>query len=139
MAHPRMFSDDDPWLAEVRAVCLSFPESAEVEAWGRPTFRAGKMFCVYSGTDDHPNAIILQADDDERPALLEDHRFFLAPYWRAAPWISFDLDAAPLDWQEVGELIDASYRRVALKRMVKSLEERGPCRWDDVVAASMGR
>ncbi len=43
------------------------------------------MFCVYSGTDEHANAIILQADDDERPALLEDPRFFLAPYWRGAP------------------------------------------------------
>jgi hypothetical protein len=139
MAHPRMYRDDDPWLAEIRTLCLSFPEAAEVEAWGRPTFRAGKMFCVYSGTDEHPNAIILQADDDERPALLEDQRFFLAPYWRTAPWISFDLAAAPLDWQEVGELVDTSFRRVALKRIVRQLDERGPCRWDDIVAANMGR
>ena len=79
MAHPRMYNDDDPHLAEVRALCLSFPEAVEVEAWGRPTFRAGKMFCVYSGTDEHPNAILLQADEDERPALLEDDRFYLAP------------------------------------------------------------
>src|SRR5215216_5970074 len=42
VAHPRMYSDDDPYLAELRDLCLSFPESCEVEAWGRPTFRAGK-------------------------------------------------------------------------------------------------
>ena len=88
-----MYNDDDPHLADVRRLCLALPESVEIEAWGRPTFRAGKMFCVYSGTDEHPNAIILQADDDERPALLEDPRFFLAPYRRGAPWISHDLDA----------------------------------------------
>jgi hypothetical protein len=37
-----MYSDDDPYLAQLRDVCLAFPESCEVEAWGRPTFRAGK-------------------------------------------------------------------------------------------------
>lgn len=66
-------------------------------------------------------------------------RFFLAPYWRTAPWISLDLNAATLDWQEVGELIDTSFRRVALKRMVKQLDERGPGRWDEIVATNMGR
>ena len=42
MAHSRMYDDNDPYLTELREVCLTFPESAEVEAWGRPTFRAGK-------------------------------------------------------------------------------------------------
>ena len=55
MAHPRMYHDDDPYLSELRAVCLALPESAEVEAWGRPTFRAGKkMFAVFEGNQDHP-------------------------------------------------------------------------------------
>ena len=45
-----MYSDDDPYLAQLRDVCLAFPESCEVEAWGRPTFRAGrKLFAVLSG------------------------------------------------------------------------------------------
>lgn len=95
---------------------------------GTPDVRAGKIFCVYSGTDEHPNSILLQADDDERPALLQDDRFYLAPYYRTAPWIAFDLDATPLDWREIGELVETSYRRVALKRMVKILDERGPSR-----------
>jgi hypothetical protein len=118
-----MYDDDDPRLAGVRRLCLSFPEAAEVEAWGRPTFRAGKIFCVYSGTDEHPWSIIVQADEDERPALLQDDRFFLAPYWRNAPWISFDLTAAPVDWDEVSELIETSYRRVAPKRLVIVLDD----------------
>jgi hypothetical protein len=124
MAHPRMYSDDDPYLAEVRELCLSFPEAVEVEAWGRPTFRAGNMFCVFSGTDEHRSSLLLQADDEERPALLQDPRFYLAPYYRNAPWVAFDLDAAPLDWTEVRELVETSYRRVALKRMLKALDAR---------------
>ena len=134
VAHPGMYADDDPWLAEVRAMCLSFPDAAEVEAWGRPAFRAGKIFCVYSGIAERPHGLFFQADDDERPALLEDDRFYLAPYYRDAPWVAFDLGAAPIDWQEVGELVDASYRRVAPKRMVKALDERGARHWDHIVA-----
>lgn len=122
MAHPRMYRDDDPHLAEVRAMCLAFPEATEVEAWGRPTFRAGKIFCVYSGVEARPYGLLFQTDDDERPALLQDDRFYLAPYYRNAPWVAFDLESGPLDWDELGELIETSYRRVALKRMVKALD-----------------
>lgn len=117
-----MYRDDDPYLADVRRLCLTLPEATEVEAWGRPTFRAGKIFCIFSGTDDHPFGLILQADDDERPALLEDPRFYLAPYYRNAPWIALDLEAARPDWDEIGELIETSYRRVALKRMIAELD-----------------
>ena len=38
MAHARMYSDDDPYRARLRDVSLTFPESCQVEAWGRPTF-----------------------------------------------------------------------------------------------------
>jgi hypothetical protein len=35
-------------LKQVRSICLTLPESAEVEAWGHPTFRAGKkMFAAF--------------------------------------------------------------------------------------------
>jgi hypothetical protein len=40
--------------------------------------------------------------------------------------VAFDLDAAPIDWVELSELIDTSYRRVAHKRMIKALDGRGP-------------
>lgn len=39
MSHPRMYSDDDPYLADLRELCLAFPEAVEVEAWGWPSFR----------------------------------------------------------------------------------------------------
>ncbi|GAB3678477.1 MmcQ/YjbR family DNA-binding protein [Angustibacter aerolatus] len=124
MAHPRMFTDDDPHLDVVRRVCLALPEAAEVEAWGRPTFRAGsrgKIFAVFSGVDEHPWSLILRADPDERPALLQDPRCFLAPHYRTAPWLSLDLDAAPLDETELRELVETSYRSVALQRQLRQL------------------
>jgi predicted DNA-binding protein (MmcQ/YjbR family) len=126
MAHPRMYRDDDPYLSELRAVCLAFPEACEVEAWGRPTFRAGKkIFAVFSGVEDRPWAVIFKPDPDDRRALLEDARFYSPPYFGPSGWLALDLDAANVDWAEVGELVDASYRQVALKRMLKVLDEQG--------------
>jgi hypothetical protein len=94
-----------------------------VEAWGRPTFRAGKkLFAVFTGTDEHPWAVNFIPEADERPALLDDPRFFVPPYFGPSGWLALDLTAAPVDWQEVAELMEGSYRQVALKRMLKALD-----------------
>ena len=120
MAHPRMYNDDDPYLTELREVCLAFPEAVEVEAWGRPTFRAGKkMFAVFEGNDEHPFAVIFKPDD--RIGLLGDPRIYVPPYFGPGGWLALDFTVADVDWAEVGELMDASYRQVALKRMLKAL------------------
>ena len=126
MAHPRMYRDDDPYLTELREICLAFPEACEVEAWGRPTFRAGKkIFAVFSGDDDHPYGVVFKPEPDEYPALVEDARIYVPPYFGPGGWLALDLTADKLvDWTEVAELMESSYRQVALKRMVKALEER---------------
>jgi hypothetical protein len=36
--------------------------------------------------------------------------------------VALDLTAAPVDWVEVAELMESSYRQVALKRMLKALD-----------------
>jgi predicted DNA-binding protein (MmcQ/YjbR family) len=123
MAHPRMYQDDDPYLADVRKVFLDFPEAVEVEAWGRPTFRArNKIFGVFSGTDERPWGIIFKPDNDERASLLADERFYSPPYFGPSGWLALDLEGRPVDWDEVRELADASYRQVALKRMLRALD-----------------
>jgi predicted DNA-binding protein (MmcQ/YjbR family) len=121
-----MYSDDDPYLAELRAVCLALPETSEVEAWGRPTFRAGKkLFAVFTGPDEHAFGVVFKPDPDDRLALLADDRFYVPPYFGPSGWLGLAFDAAPVDWDEVAELIDASYRQVALKRMIKALDGSG--------------
>ncbi|MEN3316274.1 MAG: hypothetical protein V7605_2508 [Acidimicrobiaceae bacterium] len=121
-----MYADDDPYLSELRQVCLSLPEAAEVEAWGRPTFRAGKkLFAVFSGHDTHPYGVIFKPEADERPALLEDDRFYIPPYFGPAGWVALDFACAPVDWGEIAELMESSYRQVALKRMLAALDTLG--------------
>lgn len=117
-----MYDDDDPYLSELREICLSFPEATEVEAWGRPTFRAGKIFCLFSGIEARPFGMIIKPDADDRLALVEDERFYAPPYYGPSGWLALDFEAAPVDWGEVRELVDASYRQIALKRQLKALD-----------------
>jgi len=118
-----MYSDDDPYLDLIRRVCLAFPEACEVEAWGRPTFRAGKkIFATFSGDDQHDYALIVKPEPGERDALLGDARFYSPPYFGPSGWVALDLDAAPIDDEEIRELTESSYRQVALKRMLTALD-----------------
>jgi predicted DNA-binding protein (MmcQ/YjbR family) len=118
-----MYDDEDPLLREIRGICLALPESAEVEAWGRPTFRAGKkMFVVCSGDDDHDHALVFKPEPDEYLALDQDDRFHSPPYFGPSGWLALDLTVTEPDWSEVAELAESSYRQVALKRMLKALD-----------------
>jgi hypothetical protein len=47
------------------------------------------------------------------------------PYFGAAGWVALDFTAAEVDWGEVAELIESSYRQVALKRMLRALDPAG--------------
>ena len=125
-----MFSDDDFGLAEVRQIALGFPGAEEKISWGRPVFGAPKMFAVYGGNAksadgmvSFPHALVVKVDDSERKALEQDNRFFLPAYLGPFGWLALDLSAAAVDWDEARELIDASYRQVASKKLIRILDE----------------
>ena len=114
-----MYADDDPYLADLRRVCLALPEAVEVESWGRPTFRAGpkgKMFAVAYGDE-----VYFKPEPEERDALLQDPRCAVPPYYGPSGWLALRL--ADPDWDEVTELVTSSYRLVALKRQIAALGE----------------
>jgi len=48
-------------------------------------------------------------------------RFFVPPYVGPSGWIGIHLDRNP-DWTEIGELMKDSYRLVAPKRLLSSME-----------------
>lgn len=133
MAHPIMFGDHDAGLAELRAIALAFPQAAEKVSWGRPVFCAPKMFAVYGGSAktatagahrQYPHCVLVKVDESDRPALEQDSRFFFPAYLGPFGWLGLDFDAAPVDWTEVTELVDASYRRVASKKTIRQLDQR---------------
>jgi predicted DNA-binding protein (MmcQ/YjbR family) len=133
MPHPIMFRDDDLGLAEVRKICLSFPGAFEKISWGRPVFCAPKMFVMYGGsakTDrrgeylQYPYSILVKVDESDRKALEQDTRFFFPAYMGPFGWLGMDFTARKkVDWSEVRELVDASFRLIASKKLIKQLDE----------------
>lgn len=140
MAHPIMFQEDDALLARVRAIALALPEADEKVSHGRPAFFTQKVFCYFGGSvrSDgewiaHEAAIMVRPDPDDAPALRQDARFWVPAYLGASGWLGIDLDAdvedadtvcVNTDWQEIAELIDASYRVTAPRRLVHELDAR---------------
>lgn len=131
MAHPQMFDDDDPVLARVREIAASFPDSAEKVSHGRPAFFTRKVFAYYGGSVrldgewiQHPRCVVVQPDPEDRLALNEDPRVFVPAYLGPSGWLGVDLDERT-DWDEVAELLDASYRLTAPRRSIARLDAGG--------------
>jgi hypothetical protein len=108
-------------LEQVRSICLALPEGREVEAWGHPTFRAGKKMFAAFGGEGEEMALGLNVGFDRQEELLEDGRFFLTPYAGYRGWVSLRIDEKT-DWSEVKALLIEAYRQVALKRMLRQLD-----------------
>ena len=134
MPHPIMFRDDDPGLAEVRKIALSFPEAFEKVSWGRPVFFVPRRCssCTAAASKpqtkgeyiQYPHSILVKVDDSDRRALEQDKRFFYPAYMGPFGWLGLDLTARKkVDWGEVRELIDASFRMVAPKKLIRLLDE----------------
>lgn len=127
MEHPQVVDPRHPLVERVRAICLALPEAAEVPAWGRPTFRAGergKIFVHVAASMDRPFSIVFKTDPEEHRALEQDPRFFGPRYYDRSRWLAVDLENA--DDQELAELIETSYRQVALKRQIAVLDAARP-------------
>lgn len=117
---------DHPLVARVRALCTPYPEVAEVISHGRCTFRAGKrQFAIVGAAHDDVGAVLFIPDELERPALRERDDVFVPPYEGAYGWLALRVEADAGDWELLAELIDTSYRRVALQRQLRALDSRG--------------
>ena len=133
VAHPQMFDDDDPVLARVKELALALPDAAMKVSHGRPAFFTTKVFAYYGGSQRvdgewvaHDHAVLVLPDEGDRPGLLEDPRAWVPAYLGPSGWLGVDLgpDPAAVDWGEVAELLDASYRLTAPARLVADLDGR---------------
>jgi predicted DNA-binding protein (MmcQ/YjbR family) len=72
----------------------------------------------------YPHSILVKVDASDRKALEQDKRFFYPAYMGPSGWLGLDLTAKKtIDWGEVRELIDASFRLVAPKKLIRQLDE----------------
>ena len=107
-------------LARLREICLPLPECKETLSWGNPTFVAGKkQFAVLDRYHDRW-CIAFVANPETQQALLKRPGFFAAPYGAKYGWVCRDAEGR-IAWKDLESLIVASYKRVAIKRMLAAL------------------
>ncbi|MGN6032527.1 MAG: MmcQ/YjbR family DNA-binding protein [Thermomicrobiales bacterium] len=123
-SHPEI-PVSDAILEPLRAICLRFPEAMEAVAFGKPTFQVRrKNFCMlYLG--ERGIAGFVKAAPGMQEAVIDRDpaRYFRPPYLGGKGWIGCWLEPeADPDWDELADLIDESYRLIAPKRLVQSLD-----------------
>ena len=116
---------------DLRDLCLALPETSETDAFGHPNFKAGKKtFAVFEWYKGRP-LVAFRLDAPDRDVMLMDPDFFDPPYSQGK-WVAFwaDEEWADEKWADrkitkalLADLVMRSYRTVALKRMLKALDD----------------
>ena len=103
---------DDKHLAKLRAICLALPDTTETATWGHPNFRvSNKIFCAYEVFGGELS-MCFKVGKEMQGVFLEDTRFYKTPYVGQHGWVSLKVAAGKVNWKEVKELCEDSYRRV---------------------------
>ncbi len=136
--YPRMLADyvsrpyRADWLLErVRELALALPEAEERDSHGSPGWRtggkSGKFFAYFS--DQHHGsehiALLVKTDGpDELNALVElqPESYFRPQYYGSAGWIGVILNRPEVDWDQVADWLQRSWRAVAPSRLTRLLD-----------------
>jgi predicted DNA-binding protein (MmcQ/YjbR family) len=107
----------------IRVYCLSFPSATENLQWGDDLcFKIGGKIFVTLGLD-NPR-LCFKCTPDTFAELIEREDIHPAPYVGRYKWVMLDrLDA--VGWDELRDLIRASYEMVAAKAPKKKSKKKG--------------
>ena len=106
-------------LKRLRQICCSLPNVTETKSWGHPNWRTGKK--LFASWDEYKGiqCIAFNAGFPLQDVLLQDPRFFYAPYAGNRGWVCMKIDGK-MDWSEIKELIQRSYSLADPKSIPKS-------------------
>ena len=104
-------------LKKLRKISLALPNTEETVSHGHPTFRVrgGKTFAVLE-TWKGELGICVNVGKLMQGMFLDDPRFFRTPYVGHHGWVTLRVNAAPLNWIEIRELVKGSCMLAASKR-----------------------
>lgn len=106
-------------LKSVASICAKLPEVTTARQFGNPVWKAGKktFLCVHCY-----NSLCIQVwiGVDQQSYLTNDKRYRIPPYVGHNGWIDLDV-SKHVNWQEIENLVIASYRHFATRRMSNAL------------------
>jgi predicted DNA-binding protein (MmcQ/YjbR family) len=108
-------------LKKLEAICSALPETEPGTQFGAPLWRAGKKTFVSSHYYSGRLKLSFWVGAKRQEALTKDGRYRISRYTGHNGWIDLDVEEHQ-DWDEIRELVLESYRKFALKRMLKELD-----------------
>src|SRR5882757_5527178 len=114
---------EHPILRPLSKICLLLPEAARRDLNEHADFRVrGKVF-AYFLNNHHGDGIVSVCcksalGENVDRASREPRRFYLPSYIGPRGWFGLRLDGEAIDWSEVRNLVELSYRWVAPKRLL---------------------
>lgn len=111
-------------LERMRKVCAKLPDCEEVTTYGHPGFKTGgRLFAVLEEYK-KKLSLAVKVGVEVQDLFLKDPRFYLTPYIGRQGWVSLDVHAGPINWEEVRELMAGSYQLVAAERTRRAAKGR---------------
>jgi len=101
-------------VTRLRAMCSKLPGAEEMTSYGHPAFRVGKKtFAVLDDYKGTPCLCFKVALDLQR-TLVDDPRYFAAPYGAKQGWTCVRVDART-PWRDAAALVRESWQLCAPK------------------------
>lgn len=112
-------------IDRLRAICLAFPEAIESGGVGDPSFKVRDKIFAMQHRMDGRMSMWCKAPPGAQSVLVNStpERFFVPPYVGHHGWIGVWLDNK-VDWDEIADLVEESYRMTAPKRLWMQLDRR---------------
>jgi phosphoribosylglycinamide formyltransferase-1 len=117
---------EEPRLVRLTKICLALPGATRECKGSHAGFSIGKKTFAYFLNDHHGDGIVSVAckalpGENIALAAAQPSRFYLPAYIGPRGWVALRLDVGKVDWQEVAEVVAASYRQMAPKRLIALL------------------
>ncbi|MFB0613154.1 phosphoribosylglycinamide formyltransferase [Aurantiacibacter poecillastricola] len=121
-------------LGKVRELSLALPEAEERESHGSPGWRSGgksgKYFAYFADRhhgSEHIGVLVKTSGPDELAGLVETapETYFKPAYYGANGWVGIILNRADVDWDNVSDWLERSWRSIAPKRLVQMHDVAG--------------
>jgi phosphoribosylglycinamide formyltransferase-1 len=118
---------NDKKLAKVSDLCLALPSAERTVHGSHATYRVrGKVF-AYFLDDHHGDGIVSvcvksELGENVDRARRDPERFYLPAYIGPRGWFGLRLDRGRVDWREVANVVERSYRLTAPKTLVARVD-----------------
>jgi phosphoribosylglycinamide formyltransferase-1 len=124
-----LMPDEDFRLTKITQLCRTLPETERALRGDHADFRVRQRVFAYFLNDHHGDGVISVCCKSGLGENLErvrsdPARFYLPAYIGARGWFGMRLDREPIDWREVENILERSYRLIAPKRLAQTLIQR---------------